>query len=886
MIRGAFLLLLFGMMAAEALAVIPPSLRTWEPPRAPSSGRSSAGAPAWPLSRLADSVLKGAWDTRFDPPGPDGEVYAVARLGTDIYIGGDFQRIGNVRANHIARWDGRAWHSLGDGPTNGVSRLVTALFADGDSLFVGGQFDEAGDLRVNNLAVWRPASRSWAKVGSGLSGDDNSVVTTFLRNGKNLYVGGRFSSASTLLANNIACWDGSRWSRLSSGVNGIVAALAVSQDRFLYVGGLFTTAGTTKVRNLAVWDVQLAAWSDVGGGGTDSIVGALAVRDRNVYVGGRFYEAGGVAVNQLAIYNEASRNWSPFPLKISRPPFGDGGYDPATVYDLEIDGPILYVGGILRMGRELGVFFTDSASGVLRWNLDRNGLEPVGLGVVNFNNETMPKVNDLRLADGMLYVGGAFTMAGSYEAPNVAAMRLSDARWVSFGPGVDGTSGKLDTGRTPAPRDPFGLRAMLVSGNDVYVGGYISSAAGVPSRNIIRWDGSQWHPLGDGVGDMIRDRVDFEYPDHVNAIARMGSDLIVGGSFTVASGLPVGNIARWNGTAWSAMGSTASPVFNGVTSLAMIGGQLYAAGVVPGPLGRVARWNGSDFELIGTFDDSVHVIAEVDGKLYAGGAFDSVGGASAPYLAVYDPATGLWSPAGVELDGAVRAMVADRGRLYVGGGFMHVNGADAALMAQWDGEVWSGMGHDLRGSSAFYRANVYALAMHEGRLYVGGGFSPNEESTVAYLGMWDGSSWVQVDGGMDNRVMALASQDDRLLVAGDFTQAGSVQAHYFTRFKVGAEQSRVIAGLAEVMTAVRLGEPVPNPATGLVSVSLELGSAMQVRAELYDALGRRVAALADGRREAGQATIEAEVGELPAGMYLIRVTTPSGVSTRSIAVAR
>ncbi len=886
--RVLLLLLMVVAAVSDLRAVIPPSMRTWEPPRAPSSSRSASDVPAWLPSRLADSVLKGAWDTRFDPPGPDGEVYAVARLGSDVYIGGDFTRIGNVLANHIARWDGRAWHALGDGPTNGVSRLVTALLADGDSLFVGGQFDEAGEVRVNNLAVWRPASGSWGKVGAGngLSGDDNSNVTAFLRSGKNLFVAGRFSAASTVLASNIACWDGSRWSRLGTGVNGMVAALAVSQDRYLYVGGLFTTAGSTQVQNLAVWDIQLAAWSDVGGGGTDSIVGALAVRDRNIYVGGRFFRAGGVAVNQLAIYNEASRAWSAFPLKIRRPPLGDGGFDAAVVYDLAIDGPNIYIGGLFRMGREATYSFVDSVTALVRWNLDEGRYSGIGFGLVNLNNETAPRANNLVIAGGMLYIGGSFTMGGGYEAPNVAAMRLADDRWISLGPSIDGSSGKVVTGPTPAARDQFGLRALAVSGENVYAGGYFSSAGGVPSRSIARWDGASWHPLGDGVGRPVDNNGMFMQPDHVNAIALLGTDVIAGGRFPVAGGVAVGNIARWNGATWSAMGSAQSPTFTEVTSMATIGADLYVAGIGSGSGGRVARWTGSDFQVVGDFSGQVHTIAAVNGKLYAGGEFATIGSVPAQYLAVYDPSSGNWSAVGVELDGAVRAILADRGILYVGGSFLHVNGIEASLMARWDGEVWYGMGRDLRGRNSSYRGSVHALAMHEGRLYAGGSFNPSEESTVSYLGIWDGSSWVQVDGGMDNAVRALAPQDDRLLVAGDFTQAGPVQAHYFTRFKSGAEQARVIAAVTGESAGMRLGQPMPNPASGLVSLSLDLSAPTPVRAALYDALGRQVMELADGRREAGRSTIEADLRGLPGGMYLLRVTTPDGASTRPLAITR
>ena len=42
-------------------------------------------------------------------------VQALAVSGTDVYVGGDFKNAGGQPVNAIARWDGAAWHSLGQG---------------------------------------------------------------------------------------------------------------------------------------------------------------------------------------------------------------------------------------------------------------------------------------------------------------------------------------------------------------------------------------------------------------------------------------------------------------------------------------------------------------------------------------------------------------------------------------------------------------------------------------------------------------------------------------------------------------------------------------------------------------------------------------------------
>jgi hypothetical protein len=66
---------------------------------------------------------------------------AVAVSGTNVYVGGVFTDAGgNPNADYIARWDGSAWHALGDG----VNGTVNAIAVSGTDLYVGGWFTDAG----------------------------------------------------------------------------------------------------------------------------------------------------------------------------------------------------------------------------------------------------------------------------------------------------------------------------------------------------------------------------------------------------------------------------------------------------------------------------------------------------------------------------------------------------------------------------------------------------------------------------------------------------------------------------------------------------------------------------------------------------------------------
>src|SRR3989304_10164593 len=87
---------------------------------------------------------------------------------------------------------------------------------------------------------------------------------------------------------------------------------------------------------------------------------------------------------------------------------------------------------------------------------------------------------------------------------------------------------------------------LLVSGTDLYIAGYFSEAGGKGVRNIVRWDGTDWWPLGSGIPG---------FPSYGYAMASHGGSLYVAGYFGEAGGVPASNIAKWDGIRWSPLGS-------------------------------------------------------------------------------------------------------------------------------------------------------------------------------------------------------------------------------------------------------------------------------------------------------------------------------------------
>jgi hypothetical protein len=181
--------------------------------------------------------------------GLNNTVRALAVVGSDLYVGGHFTATGGVGLTdlgYIARYDtaGGAWYALAK---DGLNSYVYALAAMGSDLYVGGYFTQSGDTTVTGLGYiahydTTGSSGTWhALPNEGL----NSNVWALAVVGSDLYVGGPFTATGDVVPlslNHIARYDTAgdgTWHALpNDGLNGWVYALAAVGDD-LYVGGIF-----------------------------------------------------------------------------------------------------------------------------------------------------------------------------------------------------------------------------------------------------------------------------------------------------------------------------------------------------------------------------------------------------------------------------------------------------------------------------------------------------------------------------------------------------------------------------------------------------------------------------------------------------------------------
>lgn len=277
------------------------------------------------------------------------------------------------------------------------------------------------------------------------------------------------------------------------------------------------------------------------------------------------------------------------------------------------------------------------------------------------------------------------------------------------------------------------MRALTVSGNDLYAGGDFIQSGSTTLNHIARWNGTTWVSFGTGVGDSPSG-------PSVYALTISGTDLYVGGLFNTAGGNPATNVAKWNGTTWTSIGP-----------------------------GR---------------DGTVLALAVLGNDLYAGGRYSSSGTPYANFLAKWDG--NAWLPLDTGVDNEVHSLSVSGGDLYAGGYFGLA--PFVRYVGRWDGNTWSGLG------AGFPLAGVSAVVASGTNVYVGCEFTT---ATTVPVAKWDGTTWERLGAGLDNVVLALLTSNTNVYVAGQFTAAGGSFANQFVAEWNGTTWSAVQTTLSK-----------------------------------------------------------------------------------------
>ncbi len=243
------------------------------------------------------------WDGTSWYPVGDGfnhEVHALAVYNNELYAGGEFTSSGTTTVNYLGKWNGAQWNQVNGGTNDDVE----AMCVWNNALYIGGDFTMAGGIAMNRICKWDGTTFSAVGTGFTTGMGGQCMVHSFCVYDGNLYAGGMFEHAGTMDMHNLAMWNGSSWSSIGdidgSGMGDNVVSAMCAYNGHLFIGGNFGSCGSTSSNNLGMWDGS--SWSSIGIG-MNGVVNSLAVYHNELYIAGAFTNAAGTSVNNIAKYS-------------------------------------------------------------------------------------------------------------------------------------------------------------------------------------------------------------------------------------------------------------------------------------------------------------------------------------------------------------------------------------------------------------------------------------------------------------------------------------------------------------------------------------------------------------------------------------------------------
>jgi len=367
-----------------------------------------------------------------------------------------------------------------------------------------------------------------------------------------------------------------------------------------------------------------------------------------------------------------------------------------------------------------------------------------------------PPISSYRVILAFLFVGVAVSsvVGGEHSVPTPTPQ--VSQWWDGFGSYTErGLSGPV--------------QELILFNSDLIAGGWFGLASDARVNQIARWDGEGWHSLGTGISDCPG----IPCSPVVLALGTYGSDLIAGGDFNKIDGVSANYIARWDGQAWHAMGEGMNEQ---VLAVIEWQGRLIAGGAFTHAEGRqvnhIAQWDGSQWAPLGSGVNPggrVMSFSIFEDDLIAVGFFGHAGVVEVNGIARWDGRA--WHAMG-DGTGGGRAAVVYNESLVAAGTFRLPDGTERSL-ARWSGTSWEPIVAPC--------VVPTALGVFHGDLVAGGNFL-GDHCAGNYVARWNGQEWASFDTGMDGPVWAVAVDEDRLYVGGNFSLAGGTPSDNIARW--------------------------------------------------------------------------------------------------------
>ncbi|MFO0859450.1 MAG: hypothetical protein U0570_02755 [Phycisphaerales bacterium] len=276
-----------------------------------------------------------------------------------------------------------------------------------------------------------------------------------------------------------------------------------------------------------------------------------------------------------------------------------------------------------------------------------------------------------------------------------SARAQCEAKWLP-GEGIPGINGIV---YATIFWDPDGSGPR---GPQVVAGGNFSLAGNTACASIAMWEDNHWVRLGSGLSSSAT----------VYSLAVDSEGKLLAGGQNLFDGAKWTNIARWNGTAWGAVGSGVGSSGNPVNAIA----------VLP------------------------------DGRVVVGGSF-AVSASQILNVAIWED--GTWKKLDAGLNDRVDSILAmPDGRIVAAGGFSASGAKTMRAVAQWNGQAWEAMGNGLTSGNGTVGRGSALTSLPNGDILVAGKFDFAGGVEATNIARWNGLKWV----GMNSAILGQFSQ--------------------------------------------------------------------------------------------------------------------------------
>ena len=373
--------------------------------------------------------------------------------------------------------------ALGSGVYTPINVGVTSIYAlDEEHVYIGGTFTTANDITANQITMWNGKTNTFNALGGALQKTDNGTCTIYAiyaLDAEHVYIGGNFVTIGGITYNRIAMWNGNDFTALGTSPN--VGVGTINNDRVsvihaldaehIYIGGTFNN---TFGYYITMYNQTNNTFTKLGTTILNSNVSAIYALDaEHIYIGGSFSNVNNSSIHYIVMYNQKTQTYTTL-FADAYKSLSNTSY--VTAIDA-LDAEHIYIGG----------FFSSiegtKYNGIVMYNQNTKTFSALGtqpdVGVIDTFSNAYPYAI-YALDTEHIYIGGKFIKAGGIAINNITVWNQTTQSFTALGGGV-GVNGNI-------------VRAIYaLNAEHLYIGGIFTSATNptgnITVNNITRWAG-------------------------------------------------------------------------------------------------------------------------------------------------------------------------------------------------------------------------------------------------------------------------------------------------------------------------------------------------------------------------------------------------------------